>query len=318
MTDVIPAEADWDRAPGLLEGAMDLELTAADCNLRYWIQAVPQGTLRGRPDGHDPALKVGEHMRQGPFYEAITQEYAFRALAEEKAARVLAYLVPIAPDIDGMEFYSTQVLDEARHSMIFRNHLLALGVPAERLSQAIQEFASPYQDSVLAPLEQRSLEIMRDDRDYIGGVVMMTIILEGALAPAAELSERKWRPIDPAAAEIDKGAGIDEIRHLTVGASIARQYLLDHPEEKDRVLELIAEGMKMWEYLPTHELVHWREVKFQEGLERYGDLVGDYEVWPGRRLLDTTPDERQETADRWSDEMKAQRLRYMGLAEALA
>ncbi|MER6786908.1 VlmB-like protein [Streptomyces sp. NPDC000658] len=318
MTAAIPAEADWDRAPGLLEGAMDLELTAADCNLRYWLQAVPQGTLRGRPDGHDPALEVGPHMLRGPFFEAITQEYAFRALAEEKATRVLSYLVPIAPDTDSMEFYATQVLDECRHAMVFRNHLLSLGIPRERLARAVEEFAAPHQDTVLAPLERRSLEIMRDRRDFIGGVVMMTIILEGALAPAAELSERKWRPLDPAAAEIDKGAGIDEIRHLTVGAAIARQYLLDRPREKDRVIELIHDGMRMWEELPTHDMVHWREVKFQEGLDRHGDLVGDYEIWPGRRLVDTTPEERQDTAERWSDEMKAKRLKYMGLAEALA
>ncbi|MER8088124.1 MULTISPECIES: VlmB-like protein [unclassified Streptomyces] len=318
MTTQIPAEADWDQAPGLLEGAMDLELTAADCNLRYWLQAVPQGTLRGRPDGHDPALTVAPYMLEGPFFEAITQEYAFRALAEEKATRVLSYLVPIAPDNDTMEFYATQVLDECRHAMVFRNHLLALGIAPERLVEAVDTFASPYKDSVLGPLEQRSLEIMRDDRDFIGGVVMMTIILEGALAPAAELSERKWRPLDPAAAEIDKGAGIDEIRHLTVGADIARRHLVDHPQDKDRVVELIRRGMDMWEELPTHDMVHWREERFQEGLRRHGDVVGDYEIWPGRRLIDTTPQERQDTADQWSDDMKAKRLKYMGLEEALA
>ncbi|MFJ1748151.1 VlmB-like protein [Streptomyces sp. NPDC088116] len=317
MTTHIPREADWDQAPGLLEGAMDLELTAQQCNLRYWLQAVPQGTLRGRPDGHDPALKVGEHMKKGPFFDALTQEYSFRALAEEKATRVLSFLVANAPDNDTMEFYSTQLLDECRHSMIFRNHLLSLGIPEHRLVQAVDEFASPYRETVLVPLEDRCLEVMRDNRDFIGGVVMMTIILEGALAPAAELSERKWRPINPAAAEIDKGAGIDEIRHLTVGADVGRRHLLAHPEDKDRVVEMIREGMNMWDELPTHQMVYDREVRFQEGLTQYADLVGDYEIWPGRRLLDTTPQERQDTADQWSDDMKEKRLKYMGLEEAL-
>ncbi|AEY85586.1 hypothetical protein SHJG_0309 [Streptomyces hygroscopicus subsp. jinggangensis 5008] len=317
MTTQIPPEADWDKAPGLLEGAMDLELTAQDCDLRYWLQAVPQGTLRGRPDGHSPELVVGQHMLQGPFFEAITKEYAFRSIAEEKATRVLSFLVANAPDIPSMEFYTTQLVDECRHSMVFRNHLLALGVPREHLAKAVDEFADPYHRTVIDPLERRCLEVMRDERDFIGGVVMMTIILEGALAPAAELSERKWRPIDPAAAEIDKGAGIDEIRHLTVGASIARQYLLEHPEDRDRVVEMIRRGMQMWEELPTHEMVYEREVHFQEGLRLYPELVGDYEVWPGRRLLDTTPEERQQTAEEWSDDMKAKRLHYMGLEEAL-
>jgi hypothetical protein len=317
MTMLIPPEADWDTAPNLLQGAMDLEMTAAQCNLRYWLGAVPQGTLRGRLDGHDPALVVPDHMKSGPLHAAITQEYAFRALAEEKATRVLSYLVAIAPDNDTMEFYATQVLDECRHAMVFRNHLLALGVARERLVEAVDELAGSYRESVLGPLEQRALEVMRDDRDFIGGVVMMTIILEGALAPAAELSERKWRPLDPAAAEIDRGAGIDEIRHLTVGAAIGRQHLIEHPEDKDRVLAMIGRGMRMWEELPTHEMVHDREVLFQEGLRAHADVVGDYEIWPGRRLVDTTPRERQDAADRWSEEMKHKRLKYMGLEEAL-
>jgi hypothetical protein len=315
-TDQIPIEADWDRAPNLLQGAMDLELTARQCNLRYWLGAVPQGTLRGRLDGHDPALVVPDYMKSGPLYDAITQEYAFRSLAEEKATRVLSYLIAIAPDIDCMEFYTTQVLDECRHAMVFRNHLVALGIAPERLTEAVDELAGSYRESVLGPLEQRALEVMRDDRDFIGGVVMMTIILEGALAPAAELSERKWRPLDPAAAEIDRGAGIDEIRHLTVGAAIGRQYLMEHPEDKDRVLAMIARGMRLWEELPTHDMVLEREFRFQEGLKDLADVVGDYEIWPGRRLVDTTPDERQSTAERWSEEMKRKRLAYMGLEEA--
>ena len=313
----IPLEADWDRAPNLLQGAMDLELTPAQCNLRYWLGAVPEGTLRGRLDGHDPSITVPDHMRSGPLFEAISQEYAFRSLCEDRATRVLAYLIAIAPDTDTMEFYTTQVVDECRHAMVFRNHLVPLGVPAARLDEALYELSGSYVDSVLVPLEQRALEVMRDDRDFIGGVVMMTIILEGALAPAAELSERKWRPLDPAAADIDKGAGIDEIRHLTVGAAIARQHLIDHPEDRDRVLAMISRGMRMWEELPVHQMVFDREVRFQEGMLAHADVVGDYEIWPGRRLIDTTPDERQAAAERWSDEMKRKRLKYMGLEEAI-
>lgn len=307
---MIPREADFDLAPSLLDGAMHLELSARECNLRYWLEAVPLGTLRGWLDGHDPALTVPQHMKSGPLFDAITQEYAFRAVAEEKAARALSYLVPLAPDVDTMEFYATQVIDEARHAMVFRNHLTALGVRERAESLARADIAL-----ILEPLEEFSLDIMRDKADFLGGVVVMTIILEGALAPAAELSERKWRPIDPAAADIDKGAGIDEIRHLTVGASVARQCLLEHPERRDEVLALIERGMRLWSELPVHAMVYRREVLFQNGIEQHPDVVGDYEIWPGRRLIDTTPDERQRTAENWSHEMKQARLKYMGLGE---
>lgn len=150
MTDAIPTEVDWDTAPNLLDGAMSLTLTPQDCNLRYWLQSVPQGTLRGRIDGHAPGLEIPEYMRKpGPLYDAITTEYAFRTMAEEKAARVLAYLVPIAPDIDSMEFYVTQVLDETRHAMVFRGHLAELGVARERLVDAMEEFAGADRQTIL-------------------------------------------------------------------------------------------------------------------------------------------------------------------------
>jgi hypothetical protein len=313
-----PVEADWDRAPSLVDGAMSVELTPRRANLRYWLQAVPQGTLLGRPDGHDPALSVPEFMREpGPLRDALRAEYAFRSVAEEKATRALSYLVAIAPDTDTLEFYATQVLDEARHAMVFRNHLLSLGVPEDNLWQAIEAFAGADVHAVLDPLEELGLKVMRDDADFLGGVVLMTIVIEGALAPAAELSERKWRPLDPAAAEIDRGAGIDEIRHLTVGAAIAKQCLEERPGEKDRVLDLIRRGMHLWTVLPVQDLVLRREVLFQRGLEQHAAVVGDYEIWPGRRLVDTTPEERTATAERWSAEMKASRLAYIGLEEAL-
>jgi hypothetical protein len=313
----LDAVADWETAPGLLDGAMHLELTAHDCNLRYWLRALP-GVVAGRIDGHAPDAEIPEFMRRpGPLYDAITREYAFRAVAEEKAARALSYLVPLAPDTDTMEFYATQVLDEARHGMMFRNHLVTLGVPADGVRDAIDSFAGKEIREILEPLEEFGLEIMRDRADFLGGVVVMTVILEGALAPAAELSERKWRPLNPAAADIDTSAGIDEIRHLTVGAAVAKRYLAEHPERRDETLALIRRGMRMWAELPVHDMVLRREELFQQGLERHADVVGGYEIWPGRRLLDTTPAERLGTAERWSAELKEIRLRYMGLGEAL-
>jgi hypothetical protein len=297
-------------APSLLEGAVSEELTARRANLRYWLENVAQGTLAGRPDGYDPALTTPSYMHSpGPLREAIAQEYAFRSVAEDKAARALSYLVASAPDTAEMEFYATQLLDETRHAMVFRNHLLSLGVTD------FEAVAGADVRAVLDPLEEFGLVAMRED--FVGGVVMMAIIIEGALAPAAELSERKWRPLDPVAAEIDRGAGLDEIRHLAVGASIAREHLLAHPEDRPRVVSLIRAGMHMWTVLPVHEMVLRREVLFQQGLAEHAEVVGDYEIWPGRRLVDTTPEERLAAADRWSIEMKESRLRFIGLEEAL-
>ena len=46
---------------------------------------------------------------------------------------------------------------------------------------------------------------------------------------------------------------------------------------------------------------------------QHADVAGDYEIWPGRLLLDTTPEERLMTAQEWSQRMQESRLAYMGL-----
>jgi len=320
MTAQIPAEADWDSAPSLLDGAMSLELTAEMCNLKYWLANVPQGTLRGQILGHADDVRAPAFMREpGPLRDALSQEFAFRSIAEEKATRAISYLVADAPDVDTMEFYATQLLDEARHAMVFRHHLVELGVATEEtLPQVVEQLAGADRDAILAPLEAFGLDVLRDNRDYLGGVVTLTILVEGVLAPNAELSERKWRPLDPAAADIERGAGIDEIRHLTVGSSVAKRHLERHPEDKLKVLELMARGGKLWAELPTQEQIYRRELLFQEGMLEHADVVGDYEIWAGRRLIDTTPEERLQTAVEWSRKMQDARLVYMGLEEAVS
>jgi hypothetical protein len=317
MLAATPAEADWNNAPSLIEGATTLNLTAHECNLDYWLKAAPQGTLAGLVNGHSPGAKVPEYMLMpdSPLRKAIMNEFAFRSIAEEKATRAISYMVASAPDVDTMEFFGTQLIDEARHSRVFRAHLLELGVPEEDLFPTIEELSGEDARRILAPLEEFALPLVRDQQDFIAGVVILTILVEGVLAPAAELSHRKWLVLDPAAAEIERGANIDEIRHLSVGSAVVREHLARRPEDRGRIREIISRGRELWARLPTSEVIFKRELFFQQGLEEQADVVGDYEIWPGRRLIDTTPEERLVTANTWSAEMQNSRLDYMGLSE---
>jgi hypothetical protein len=309
-----PVEADRHRAPGLLEGALRTELTPEGCDLGYWFRAVPEGTLGGDPLGRSPDVPVPDHMMvDGPLRQAVMQELAFRSMAEEKAARAISFLVAYAPDLAGMDFYSSQLMDEARHAYAFRGHLLELGVTQGELAATMESLAGVDRDAVLNPLEEFGLAVMEKERDYIGGVITLTVLVEGVLAPTAELSERKWRPFDAPAAEIERAAGIDEIRHLSVGTTIVRRHVRQHPEDLERIGELVARGMRLWSELPVQQMTFRREQLYQQGLDQHRDLVGDYEVWPGRRLVDTTAEERMLTAAEWSRVTQEARLTDMGL-----
>ena len=310
---VVPVEADVDAAPGLLEGAMSLQLSPQTCNLEYWLSAVAQGTLRGMArHGHRPEAVTPSWMRQdGPLRDALIEEFAFRSIAEEKATRALSYLVLHAPDTDTMEFFATQLIDEARHASVFRGHLRELGVTD--LAGTVERVAGADRDRVLVPLEEFGLPLGRDYGDFVGGVIVLTVLVEGVLAPAAELSERKWRLLDPAAAEIERAAGVDEIRHLSVGSSVVKQHLAAHPEDLPRLKDLIDRGRAMWADLPVLDMILRRERLFQDGMQQLTTVIGDYELAPGIRLIDTTPEDRLVMAATWSQEMQDGRLSYMGL-----
>jgi len=311
----IAAEADWDHAPSLLDGAVDVELSLHECDIEYWLRNVAQGSVMGMVRGRRPDAVIPPMLLEpGPLRDSRIAEVAFRALSEDAATRICALITGGAPDVPTMEFYATQTLDEARHAHSFRWHLVDLGVPEDRLFETMEQVAGADRDRIIGPMWEWGLPAVGDD--YVKAIVMITVLLEGVLAPTTELAERKWKPISEASADIERGACVDEIRHLAVGSWIVRDWLLRHgPEEKAKALELIEEGRRKWESLPVADVLYEREREFQEGLEQHRDEIdADYELAPGRPLVDTTVDERVMMAATWSVEVQDRRLRYMGLA----
>jgi hypothetical protein len=49
-------------------------------------------------------------------------------------------------------------------------------------------------------------------------------------------------------------------------------------------------------------------------MQAHAELLADYEIAPGRRLIDTNAEERLTLGVGWSLEMQESRLAYMGLA----
>lgn len=314
----IAPEADWDTARALFDGGDDLQLAPEDCGVRYWFDNVPLGTLRGHAEGHLPEVVTPQIVIEpGPLHEALIREVAFRTLAEERAATSLGYLVVDAHDLPCMEFYATQLLDETRHAMVFREHLVDLGIPRENVLAEIDRLVGDDRERILTRLEDYVLPVIRDDHDFVGAVVLLTTLVEGVLAPAFEQSERKWRPLDPVMADIQKGAGIDEVRHLAVGSSIVRRHVADNPGEAERLVEIVRNGMHLFYELPVVDQLSGWEALFQEGIEQHADLLADYEIWPGRRMLDTTPEERIGNTLEMTMRIHESRLKDMGLAAAL-
>ena len=314
----IDTNANWDTAPKLMDIIGVNSNSVIDCDIEYWIHNVAQGTLSGLVNGHKPRQILEEHMTtDGPLRDSLIKEMAFRFKTESVATKGLCELTAIAPNTKYMEFFVTQVMDEARHAHIFKNHILELGIPKQALSQTIELNASHDEKAILAPMHEWAMGVIRDEGYFYGGVAIITILLEGVLAPAAALSEIKWRPLNPMVADIEKGANIDEVRHLNVGAQIIKDHLKNNPRDKGRLLKVITEGRAIWGALPVSDMIYERECLFQEGISPLISTFRDYELISGMPLSKTTPESRMELSFAWSHEMQLSRLKYMGLSEAI-
>lgn len=305
-----PSEAG---SASLLDDSLDEALTPERCDLDHWFQAAGSEYAALR-HGHAPGASPPAHMLEpGPLRAAMLREMAFRACAEEAAVRGIAHMVRCAPNHAAMDFYATQLLDEARHAYVFRWHLVELGLPAQDVMAEIERLVGAQRRSTIVPVEA-FFQDHGERGDFMGCVVILAVIAEGALAPAAEMSERKWRVLDAPAAQIAEGANRDEVRHLAVGSSIVRQHVLAHPAERERLQDLIRRGMELWDTIPIADVLAEREAFFQRGLEEHARLLGGYELVPGRPLADTTAEERLEIQLGWSAAMRERRLAFMGLS----
>lgn len=308
--------ADWDAAPGLIEGATTIELSPAVCDIESWVQQVAHGTLEGLVHGRREDSAVPDFLLEdGPLRTTLIEECAFRSISEEYATKACALACSVAPDVAGLEFFATQCLDEARHAYTFRHHLVDLGVPEEQLHATVQEVAGDTVSRILDPMWEWGVQAYASD--FAAGVVIITILLEGVLAPTTELAEKKWRALSPATADVERGACVDEIRHLAVGSWFIRDHLARNPDDKGRILDLIVDGREVWGSLPVPEVVIGREQLYQQGIEQLRDRIGDAELVPGLRVVDSTAEQRLGMALSWSQEIQDARLRYMGLEEAI-
>lgn len=308
--------ADWDKAPSILDGAVDVEIDPRECGVDYWISNVAQGSLVGLTRGRRPDSEVPQFLREpGPLRDSLISEFAFRSLSEEAATKACSLVAAAADDAVGLEFYATQALDEARHAQTFRDHLLDLDVPAGEVRSTIEEYAGADRDRILEPLWEWGVPASADV--FIKGVAVVTVLLEGVLAPTTELSGRKWEPLSPGTSDVERGACVDEIRHLAAGSWFVREHLTAHPEDRAELVALLLEGRRFWNELPVPEVIVKREELYQAGIEQHADKIGDYEIFPGRRLLDTSIEERLLMAVRWSDDVQKQRLEWMGLPEVI-
>lgn len=296
----------------LIENELKTNIFAENWGLEEWLTEQSEEKNNASPDtSRDPKLTY----QAGPLRESIIRELAFKSIAEYEVCKSLLLIANAAPCHSQFEYFITQIVDEGRHARLFREHLLRIGFSgADRIREDMAQAMSGKFDDVIEPFKHYFNKWVITNGDYIAGILIITVILEGVFAPTSELSEMKWKPFDHVAAHIQSKANTDELRHLAVCANIVKQSLDNDPSLKKRAFDCISEGLALWQNLPLLGIYGEIEGLYQMGLEQNKHLVSGYELMPGVLLSESTAESRMILSNTLVERIQLSRLKYIGLA----
>ncbi|AOY82444.1 hypothetical protein BJP36_23585 [Moorena producens JHB] len=302
----------------LLEKASSQEITTRDCSVEIWMKEVAQKQRLGTTYGRDAKIILPDRvLNESPLRQSLIDEFAFKALSEDYGTRGICHLAAMAQSSEEHEFLVTQVFDEAMHARAFKHHLEEIGACDTNLDTFIREKYAEEIRFIFTPLNDFFHNVAIENKNYLGGVTILTIILEGVLAPTAEMGELKWQRLNPVASNIQHQANLDEIRHLTICANIIKEAIERNPQVLGQVGTVLYDGMELWKKIPIKDIVYKREVLFQKGMFEHKNIVGDQPLTEELRLIDSTPEQRLQLTFEWTQQMQASRIKYMGLEKLM-
>lgn len=271
-------------APDAVTPSTPRAVAPLDLSVGHWWRRVPGRQWPREADalsGIDPTLSELFHTSR-PLAEVHRLDLALFVVFEEVALRVSGALVRRAPTQDALSFAAQQTLDEAHHYEVF----LARSDQARALAGLPPGSIDP---AILTPPLRRFVEHcyeVADSGDFLAGLTLTNLLLEGMAHPLYAYEERYWQPIDPYLARLVRGAFIDETRHVTYGARLVSGLLAEDPSARARIGVLCRQAR-----LALREAFQYY-IRVFVGLfdavaRRHRDLFAAAELAPGRRIADT-------------------------------
>src|SRR5688572_29756541 len=222
-----------------------------------------------------------EHIaRERSLAEVHRLDLSLFVVFEEAALRVSGALVRRAPTPQAMAFAAQQTLDEARHHEIFARRLTA--TTAAWGTRAAS-------DDILIPPLRKFLQLcyeVADRGDFVEGLVLTNLVLEGMAYPLYAYEERYWAPVDPYLASLIASAFADETRHVAFGAALVSKALDDDAAARARVQRLTDDARAVMGEVFTYYVRKFVGL-FDAVARRHRALFAGADFQPGRRLADT-------------------------------
>jgi hypothetical protein len=290
-----PANVGPDRpAARAMPGAGQPSLTAGDWQTRdysiqSWLQRTPWRNLKGTTYGAGNEEPHPVLWDDPLILEIYKLDIATFLTAEQVSVDGISKLVSMAPDEASQIFLATQTLDEARHYEVFCRRMADMGVaPAER--QALVERVNTRELRAFYDLIREQV----DRRDVVAAMVAHNIILEGMAYPIYRYEIKYWSRLDPALSRIIQGAFADEVHHVGFGEAFVADAVRQSPEVRARVTRLCRDGVRLMN--AVFESVIGKYIGlYQTVADRHVALMGDIQIFPGKRIADLTEEAQVRT-----------------------
>jgi hypothetical protein len=272
---------------------------SVDLSIQRWTRdvAVRQWSRDDAGLGH---VELPEAIvKERSLAEVHRLDLSLFVVFEEVALRVSGALVRRAPDEQALMFTAQQTLDEARHHEIFARRLEA--------STAACGTRAAREDILIPPL-RRFLDLcyeVADRGDFVEGLVLTNLVLEGMAYPLYAYEQRYWAPVDPYLARLIASAFADETRHVAFGAALVKQGLADDGV-RARVQRLTDDARQVMSEVFGYYVRKFVGL-FDAVARRHRTLFAGAVFQPGRLLADT-PYEEQITAIKHSIDSEHARL----------
>jgi hypothetical protein len=228
--------------------------------------------------------------------------------AEKTSYLTVSSMLRSAPDELTQMQIGTQVLDECRHYEVFCKRVAELGVSPEKRNALVEQYTTP--------ALKRFYDLVReqaDKGDFYASSVAQNLIMEGMAYPIYRYEIRYWSRFDPGLSHIIRGAFADESNHVRLGEVVNEIHIKRlGVDGRNRLRGLIGDFHKLMTDV-FDEVIHRYVGLYQECANQYLDLVGDIEVFPGKKLADLSEEDQIRTLRAEIQREHQDRIRRLGL-----
>jgi hypothetical protein len=137
--------------------------------------------------------------------------------------------------------------------------------------------------------------------------------MEGMAYPLYRYEIKYWSRFDPGLSKTIQGAFADEAHHVTFGEAVNSDHVRKVGiDERNRLLRLTKDFGQLMTSVFDEVIDHYIGL-YQECANQYSELVGDIEIFPGKKLGQLSEEDQARIVQKEIQDEHRRRLERIGL-----